>query len=459
MVPGDMQEGDSVEAAGARGGRVTLPAVIEVLALLAFVGFAVTYAIITPPGGAPDESGHTVYATAVSHGQLPTPAERTQVRRGADGEVVSYDCAQAHHPPLYYAIVGGIHALAGRQPGLLTPIGRALSIIAGLAALLLMRAAMHRAWPDRPGAVAAGLALTVASATFTYITGSFNNEPLAVLATCAGIYLAVRALSAERPIRWLVGIGAVLGAGLLAKLTAVAVVVPLAVAALGVARGAGRGPAVRGALVGLAVAVAISGPWFFRNVMVMGTPTFNCAQRPLFGSMAQVVFQPEASVLATGLTLEETLAGMWWPEWLLRDHETWLATMFIHKAGTSQTRPLWMLLLPLAVGGVALGGVAEVLRSAHLDPSRRAVLWVLLWIPMVVTLGIVHQALMVDGHIMRWAGRYVPVMMPPLALAMALGFGRLPRRPAWLLPVLALLLAVAINGLAIYRVGGFYLTL
>jgi 4-amino-4-deoxy-L-arabinose transferase-like glycosyltransferase len=385
------------------------------------------------------------------------------VRTGGEGEVI-YDCAQAHHPPAYYALVGGLHALTARQPGLLTAIGRGVSILAGLASLLLMRAAMHRILPGHRFAIAAGLAIAAASPTFTYMMGSFNNEPLAVLAVCAAIYLGVRALRSPRPIRWLLALGVVLGLGMLVKLTAAVIVVPVLAAGVGVARrdvpGAWR-RAAWGTAAALAIGAILVAPWFVRNYMVVGTATFNCAPRPpMFNSMAEVVWQPEASLFASALGLEEIIAGSWWPEWLLREHHTMLADLLIGGGATAQTRPLWMILLPMAIGLAGLGGTLRELRRADLleiDLAQRHGLWMLLLLPALATVGILHQAMLVDGHILRWAGRYVPVAIP--AVSMVVGFGLVGLlRERWRagLTVAALVLAAGLNSWAAVRIIDLY---
>ena len=457
------EEASDHEPAPPRRWPDVLGAVIEVAAVVVFLVAATTFAIITPPGGAPDEDGHVAYTLAVSQWQMPVPAPVTEIRTGPDGRAI-YHSAQAHHPPLYYAVVGGAHAISGREPELLRPIGRGLNILAGLVALLLIRSAMHRAFPGRRLVVAAGLAIAVASSTFTYVMGSFNNDPPAVLAVCGTIYLSVRAMTSARPLRWLAVAGAVLGLGLLTKLTAVAGVAPLLVAGWVLTRR--ESPvewrrAVRMTAVGLAIAAVMITPWFVRNYMLLGTATFNCAPRPpLFGSFTDLIVEPDATMLATALALEETVAGLWWPEWLLRDHHTLVADLLVGTGMTPDSRPAWMLLVPLAIGGVAFAGLVRRLRaSGASEPGavERGVVWILIAVPVLTTLGILHQSFLVDGHIIRWAGRYVPVMIPALGMGIALGlmwprWGRL--RVA--LPIAAIATAVALNWMAVGRVLGLY---
>ncbi len=435
--------------------RATLVRVIEFASLAVFITASVGFAFITLPYGTPDEPGHTVYAEALSHGVLPTP-EFSGRPLPPDAR---YSSPQAHHPPLYYAIVGGAWALTGHQPGLLAPIARTVSVLAGIAALLILRAGMRRTFPDRPLAVAAGLAIVAGSSSFTYTMGSFNSDPLAVLAVCAALYLAVRALGSERPMRWMVALGACLGVGLLAKLTAVVIVVPIAIAALHAARREGRGlqRAAGLAFAALGVAAAISGPWFVRNQIVFGTPTFNCATRPLLASATMLISNYDSATIVSLITLEEVTVGLWWPEWLLKTRGPIIGGLAF-PASAGVVRPLWRLLLPLALVALGTGGAMHVARSGEeASGRRRAVLWMLALLPVATTLGILQQTLLVDVFVMRWAARYVATMLPPLGMAMGLGLWTLlPRRLRPALPVVALIAAVGLNGLALLEVRRFY---
>ena len=437
--------------------HVTLVRAIELASLAVFVAASVGFAIITLPYGTPDEPGHTVYAEAVSHGRLPTPEFSG---RPAPPDA-TYPSPQAHHPPLYYAIVGGAWALSGRQPGLLAQIARALSVLAGIAALLLLRAAMHRAFPDRPIIVAAGFAIVVASTSFTYVMGSFNSDSLAVLAVCAALYLAVRALEDERPMRWMVALGACMGVGLLAKLTSVVIVVPIAIVAVYAARRERRGllRAAGLALAALGVAAVISSPWFVRNQIVMGTPTFNCATRPVFQSASMLLPNWDAATLLTLITLEELTIAPWWPEWLLKTRGPVIGGLAFPESA-EVSRPPWRVLLPLVVGVVGIWGAVRRLRDGEdeaTDARRRAVLWMLLLLPLATTLGILQQMLLVDSVIMRWTGRYVGTMIPPLGMTLGLGFATLlPTRLRRALPVVALIAAVGLNAAALVEVLRFY---
>lgn len=439
---------------------------VEICALMLFIVFASLFAVITPRLGAPDEHGHVVYAKAIANGVMPTPSTITE-ERVIDGRVI-YESAQAHHPPVFHALVAAGYVISGRDPQMIAPIGRGLSIIAGIAALLLLRAAAHRTFPDHPLVVAAGLAVVVASATFTYIMGSFNNEPLAVLMICLAIYLCARAMQSERPLRWIIALGVCLGAGLLVKLTTAVIVAPLVAAAVVTARrehaesadaSEWRLTAAKYAGFALAMAALLSGPWFIRNQILFGVPTFNCADRPLMTSSLLIIFEWRAAGLLTALLLEELVAGYWWPEWLLRDYHTLLADLAFSEV-TEVSRPLWLLLLlllPPVLGVIGLRRLLHRQGSGDLDAPGRVMLLVLIALPVASVLGIIHQTLLGDAHIVRWPGRYAPGFIPPMGLVLALGLtALLPRRLHVVLAIVALLVAVHVNMSAAGRVVQFY---
>ncbi len=426
---------------------------VEIAALVVFVGAAIGFAVITLPYGTPDEPGHTTYAEAISHGHFPTPDFGT----GQSGPWLS---PQAHHPPLYYAIVGGAWALTGRQPGLIGPIGRAVNVLAALVALLLLRAAMHRAFPDLPLGVAAGLAVAASFSSFTYVMGSFNNDPLAVLLVCVAMYLAVRSMDKQRPLPWIAAVGASLGVGLLAKLTAVVIVVPLAVAAIHAARREGRG-ALRAStllLMGLAVGAIISAPWFIRNQVLLGMPTFNCAMRPVFHSLAEVAAGWDGALALALIAMEEMVTSPWWPDWLLMDSSSLIAALAFPQE-EHMGRAAWRLVLPMAGFLAALAGFTRrpVAEDEAAELARNATVTMLVLIPVVAMLGIIHQLWLVDYLIVRWVGRYLGTMAPAVAMGLGLGLALLlPRKARLALPIVVVLLAGALNVGAMIRVERFY---
>jgi 4-amino-4-deoxy-L-arabinose transferase-like glycosyltransferase len=426
---------------------------VEIAALVVFVGAAIGFAVITLPYGTPDEPGHTTYAEAISHGHFPTPDFGT----GQSGPWLS---PQAHHPPLYYAIVGGAWALTGRQPGLIGPIGRAVNVLAALVALLLLRAAMHRGFPDLPLGVAAGLAFAASFSSFTYVMGSFNNDPLAVLLVCVAMYLAVRSMDEQRPLPWIAAVGASLGVGLLAKLTAVVIVVPLAVAAIHAARREGRG-ALRAStllLMGLAVGAIISAPWFIRNQVLLGTPTFNCATRPVFHSLAEVAAGWDGALALALIAMEEMVTSPWWPDWLLMDSSSLIAALAFPQE-EHMGREIWRLVLPIAGFLAALIGLGRrpVAEDEAGESRRSATVTMLALIPVVAMLGIIHQLWLVDYLIVRWVGRYLGTMAPAVAMGLGLGLTLLlPKKARPALPMVVVLLAAALNVGAIVRVERFY---
>ncbi|MEA3399991.1 MAG: glycosyltransferase family 39 protein, partial [Armatimonadota bacterium] len=202
---------------------------VEAVGLAAYLLFAIAYAFVIPRGGAPDEPGHAIYVRAVADGHVPLPGEDPQ-RLIDEGEEV-YLSPQAHHPPLYYALVAAIYLAAGRSEAGLCVGGRLLSVAFGLAALLLTRSAALRIFPDRRDAVAVGMGLACCLSTYQIVCGSLNNEAAAALVVALSLVVYSRMMQSDRPLQVAAVMGAIVGLGLLTKLTAVVAVIPMAVAA------------------------------------------------------------------------------------------------------------------------------------------------------------------------------------------------------------------------------------
>ncbi len=447
------------------GGAQRLWRVLEAGTRAVYLVFSLTYVWLVPPGQEPDAAGHAAYVRSLAEaGRLPLPGPQLGVTVGPLGDIV-YTTPQGHHPPLYYALLVPLYvAFGGGSAGFILG-ARLVSVAMGLGSLLLMRAAARRVLPDRPGATAAGLAATGAFTTFVYVMASLNNEGLAVLLVCLSVYLAARALQSQRRVRWALVLGGCVGLALLAKLTAIVAVVPMVAAIIGSARAeeAGGDWRVRAAvrtLAGLAVALAISSPWFVRNWMAFGTPNINSNRRPMLESPMMALAVPGPALITSGAVLEELTVGVWWPGWLVRERTSRLAWLLFTQeevGGTPEPHSIGSIaggLLPLLVGAVALW---RLWRSAELSQTQRALLGGLIALPVATTLGLLWQMFMVDGTVLRWGPRYTPVFLPSLGLLLGLGYCSLvPRRARPWLVIALVAAAVTVNVLALRRLWVFY---
>ncbi|NLO05977.1 MAG: hypothetical protein GX131_09155 [candidate division WS1 bacterium] len=435
--------------------------IIEAAALLLYLAASCTFAITTPIGGGPDENGHAVNAMAVADGELPLPSGLTVIPEDAGGPYLS---AQAHHPPLYHALISLVYLASGGSLAAMTYGARLLGVLMGLGALLLTRAAARRIFPDRPLEIAAGMVIAAGSPTFAYITGSLNNEPLAVLIVAVSLYLAARAMQSIRPLYWLKLLGVALGVGLLAKLTAAIAVVPLIAAAVVSARNSEndgwRRVAMKRSLVALGIAAAISAPWFIRNQIVFGVPTFNTSTRPIFDYPIDVIVLPEATVRIVLFTIEEMMAETWRIGWLAKEHGGYLVSIIYPSEDTLPPRSLQSVLIPLVVLVASFIGILRLLKrqgEEGLSAAQRGFVIALMLLPVAGTLGVIHQTLMVDQQVVRWAPRYSPAFMPSLALVVSFGLMALvPQRLRPALAITAGVVAVALLLSGALEVVDFY---
>lgn len=141
---------------------------------------------------------------------------------------------QMYQPPLYYLCcslalnVCGISAFDDSA----MIVSRGLNAIIGVLHCGLVLLCLRLLLPDDHGAQAAGLLVAAFLPPHLYLCQYTTNEPLAALFVGLALYLCLRALRQERPSSPLcLGVGAALGAAMLAKFSAL-LAVPVFVAAL-----------------------------------------------------------------------------------------------------------------------------------------------------------------------------------------------------------------------------------
>lgn len=186
------------------------------------------------------------------------------------------------HPPLYYALAAGVLHATGtaearwdRQLLVL----RLFDVALLLPVPLLTAAAVRRVVDARRrggGPSPGGRAAALVAAAFTlfvpqvgHILGSVTNDALVTLSGAAIAYLCARVVTGDLRWRTAAGLGALVGVGLLTKVMA-AFAVPAVVAAYALTAGP-RGRRVAGLLVAGALALAVGGWWWVRNLLVLGT--------------------------------------------------------------------------------------------------------------------------------------------------------------------------------------------
>jgi 4-amino-4-deoxy-L-arabinose transferase-like glycosyltransferase len=422
---------------------------VEAVSLAVYLALACTYAFMIPAGGGPDESEHLAYVRSLAiNRQLP--ALPRSALAADPGRIVT---PQAQHPPAYYLLLTPLYRVLAGKEAAFYHAARLLSVLMGLAAILLMRRTAHLLFPHRPAIVALALVFAATFGTFAYVSGTLNNEPLAALVVAAGLYLGARALVGERRLLPMALLGVALGVGLLVKLTASVLVVPLLLLPLWLAARrqgawAKAAEALRLLAVGLACAGAVSGWWFVRTAAAYGTPLARADYRPLLEGWGDMLLYPRLSLYLVLSNTEEVARSIWAPRWLLRASPTYCQYLMIemlHLPPAGRWNPAG--LLPVAV--LLVGAVGVVLAWRHrgdeqaLDSRQSCFMLVVLGVIAWMLLGVQYQALFVDSMSLLFAGRYTPVVLPHLGLLLAIGTHRL--IPARRQPVgSALILAVAV---------------
>ncbi len=277
-----------------------------VLIVLGYITLGVIYTLATPPLEASDEYKHYPFVQYVQT-QRALPVLDTD-----DPGLWLQEAAQ---PPLYYLLMAALtapidtsdlpelhhqnpHAFIG-NPGQVTnknliihdpareafPWRRAVlavhlirfaSIGLGVGTVLLAARLGSTLFSPRVGLLAA--ALTAFNPMFLFVSAAVNNDSLAILLGHLGLYLLVR-LWQDAPDpracwRRYAALGAVLGLGMLTKLSLGGLLglTGLALTWLAWRRREWRLLFGGGAIV-VAMALAISGWWFARNLRVYGDPT------------------------------------------------------------------------------------------------------------------------------------------------------------------------------------------
>jgi len=277
-------------------------------ALLAHLVLATTYAWRAPAWEGPDENDHAYYASFLqATGHQPTILRSSAVT----GRSTHEEASLGHHPPLYYALLGGLTSALGSgdytpcwsknpewpaasplkwQHGRdeVGPVSREVamlrclrfgSVLLGAASIALTFALARTLFADRPGVAGAAAVTLAVSPQWSWMHGVLDNGNLATTLTMSTLLVLARALRAGGPGPATgAGVGLLLGAALLTKLTALFLlpVVLLAYAlALRTAPAPGRSSR-RSVLASLALALglaaATSGAWFWRNASLYGDP-------------------------------------------------------------------------------------------------------------------------------------------------------------------------------------------
>lgn len=275
--------------------------------LVTYLLLGLTYSIVTPPFEASDELWHypTVKYLADNGLQLP-PQDPTNPGPWRQ---------EGSQPPLYYILSailtapidtsdmevirrinphadigiirpdGSVNMIVHRADAEAFPwrgtmlalqITRIFSVLLGLGTVWVTHQLAREIFPETPLIALGAAALTAFLPMFLFISGSVNNDNLSNLLGNLLTLQIVWLLKARQPPRWraYIALGLVAGAGLLAKLN-IGFLIPLVGLALLIVTLRLRNwqPFILGGLTSGAIAIAVAGWWYLRNMQLYGDPS------------------------------------------------------------------------------------------------------------------------------------------------------------------------------------------
>ena len=377
---------------------------VAIAALALAVG--AVYVWVVSPGLPADEPSHwSTVLYYVYHERMPV--------LGDPG--VSYE---AQMGPVAYVLDGTL-VRASRGIGLSLALSFRLVRLLGvveLSAMVLVVLALTKRLVPTSSSLFAAVAVFALNPMLLCMSGSIQNDTLALLLSVLALYMAVLCLS-DRPTNGAaILVGVVAGLAVLTKLTAWAVVLAIPAWLIWRHRRRGLGPV----LAFLGSALLVSGWWFVRNMVLYGDPTAAAGVRK-----TGVSFAPYHVHGANGLAhiAEEMVTYLWLPTEYVRNL---ISAPSVLKAA--------LLGATIVVG---LAGIGSARRLSGLSPLvvGSGVVSVVSWL--VTYLGV--QAV---------AFRVAYVVLPLWVCLMALALARLPARAGI---ALTGLVVIGINAWTLYE--------
>ncbi len=393
------------------------------------------YLVSTPAFEAPDENDHWSYAWQIANAHRPPVMRFTA---SGLGRPLVDEAGLAHHPPLYYAVLGGLMVLTGHADTVASPLAnpqslagtpegafvwlhgadeappvssevrflrilRFVSVLCGLASLVLTWRLGRLAFPARPAVADAAVLLLATLPAWSFHHAVLDNGNLATTLSHAALLALCAAIASARLDARVAGAcGLLLGLCLVTKLTTLALVPLFAVAALLAVRASRqRARALRAVTLGAVVLAAVAGWFFVRNLQLYGDALGGSAHERVYAGIRV----PEGQVLP----------------WL---RIGFLPNVFASLLGTFGwwTVPPHPTLVTAGKVVAVLGGIGiavNLLRPR--GESRRAVVLVLAGAAALVFLATLHYNL----TFRQPQGRYLFPAAGPLAIGLAAGLVRL----------------------------------
>ena len=449
------------------------------------LGLLLTFSLLYPPFTGFDETQHVDAVLSIRHGDgWPAPQERQLsegivaaatpllrsasrlpfsddellprderpsvaelgVERDAAGQVLPNQITQ--HPPLYYALQAGV--LAALPGSADWPFDRTVGVLRLVSVLLmaplpLLAWATARALRAPPIAAQTAALLSVSVPQLQRVGSSVNNDAAYTLAFAAVLLALARVAGGDVRRRTAVLTGVGVGVAMLTK--GFALVLPLAVG-LAFVVGGRRSAAARGrswaagllpGLLSLAVAFAVGGWWWLRNIVLYGT-----VQPAGWPPSYREVLRLEPRAPGEPAPLGPFVEGAY-----SRLSERFWGGLEINYVGP-ETFPHWW------TDALVAAAAAAVVAAVTCAGRSRLPLVVAVLVPFASTLGVVGYGIW-TGYTYSLdfpgaQGRYLFGNLPSLAAAVALGLVVLARRAGRVVPAVAALLALGMQAAGLYSV-------
>jgi len=419
------------------------------LLLVAFICNTLLWAAVTNIGHPPDEFSHFDYVChlATNHA-LPIYGKTLNIHTPG---------LQTHAslPPLYYLLGTPFQmALSNRTITEQMLALRALSVLLGAITITLAYMFGRTLSPTRPPFAFAVATLVGFNPMFTYFCAAINSDNLINLIYAALLLLLAYGLRQQQPSRrWLIGLGALLGAGLITKQT---IAMGVFVSALVIVYLAWKQrtrfllTVTRYAFWTSSTALLISGWYFVRNWFLYGSPSgmftgprldsYSAHPYQAAGSLWQMIFATRSEFAARS-ELTQFLPTVLRSFWGIFDHLEILMPQRLYNVMT------WMLM-----GGLlgAAFWVARAYRHRHdsLTRYRLLVAGVGGLILILTFTGLLSLSYFIDY---QPQGRYLFAALTPVSVAIVAGWEQLAKllRARWLVAPLIVVLVLIVNVLAL----------
>ena len=285
----------------------TGPWSLMVVLLVIFCGLAIIYGVTVPLWEAPDEVGHFGYVlTLLRTHKLPLQ------QLNEPGE--------AHQPPLYYVLAalpastanldgtahlfrlnpeflwagqggkdinislhGSIESFPFRGTALAFHLVRGVSILMGMATVVLTLSIGWEVFRDWRAVGALGAALVALNSQFLFISSVVNNDNLLIVLATAAWWQLLRVLREPERVQLWIGVGILGALAILAKTSGVVIVFVAGIVLLTCAlKRQSLRLFAQGSLAIVLPVILVTGWWFYRNQVLYGDPLGWTVYRQVF---------------------------------------------------------------------------------------------------------------------------------------------------------------------------------